>query len=172
MLLYLWPGEKDLPVFLSTTRYKSADGFCLLPPLLYWPQHRVQGLLKPQTPRVCRPFQRVCGYKPDKGQIRLGEARKWWANDGCPELNSSSKWTLNQSSNYCCGVRLGWQYKGEAGESTEPLIYGFCPLHNVPQCLNIGPLNYIENFNFIISLEGHIEFLSFAKQYQNVAVYK
>lgn len=43
-----------------------------------------------------------------------------------------------------------------AGESTEPLIYGFCPHYSAPQRLNKGPLNYTEVLSFISSLQGYV----------------
>lgn len=52
--------------------------------------------------------------------------------------------------------RGGWP-RGEAGESTEPLIYGFCPHYSTPQRLNKIPLNYIEVLHFITSLQGYIK---------------
>lgn len=53
-------------------------------------------------------------------------------------------------------VGEGWHNKGEAGESTEPLIYEFCPLYSSPQLLNKGLFNYIEVPNFITSLQGYL----------------
>ncbi len=54
------------------------------------------------------------------------------------------------------GLGRGGSPRREAGESTEPLIYGFCPHYSAPQRLNKGPLNYIEVLCFITSLQGHI----------------
>lgn len=54
------------------------------------------------------------------------------------------------------GLGRGGSPRGEADESTEPLIYGCCPHYSAPQRLNKSPLNYIEVLHFITSLQGYI----------------
>jgi len=82
--------------------------------------------------------------------VRLGEARKSWANDGRWALSSLSKWTaLNRGTNYFCVAVEGQQYKEEADESTKPFIKGFCPLSSTSHIPNIYPPNYIVILNFL-----------------------
>lgn len=45
--------------------------------------------------------------------------------------------------------------RGEAGESTKPLIYVFGPHYSAPQGLNKSILNYIEVQHVIASLQGY-----------------
>lgn len=59
--------------------------------------------------------------------VEVGEARKWWANDGCwqsPSEGSAFKQDFKDPGGPWGGGRA-W---GEADDSTEPLIFGFCPI--------------------------------------------